>query len=108
MVSEFLLDLDLALELGLVKSFFILFADFGKLELFAFNKLRMGETLLVARVTCFYKAVHVKLAHERRKVIVFEVLRQNLLCELVCLIYHETVPVVVPIYRGVIRGILII
>jgi hypothetical protein len=39
---------------------------------------------------------------------VFEVLRQNLLRELIRLIYHEAVPVVVPIYRGVIRGILII
>ena len=108
MVSEFLLELDLALELGLVKSLFILFVDFGELELFAFNKLGMGKTLLVTRVTCFYKVVHVQLAHERRKVIVFEVLRQNLLGELVRLIHHEAVPVVVPIYRGVIRGILII
>lgn len=59
MVSEFLLELDLALELGLVKSLFILLVDFGELELFAFNELRMGKTLLVTRVTCFYKVVHV-------------------------------------------------
>lgn len=62
----------------------------------------MGEAFLIARVTCFYKVVHVQLTHERREVIVFEVLRQDFLSELVGLVHHKAVPFVVPVYCGVI------
>lgn len=62
----------------------------------------VAETFLIARITSLNEIVHIKLAHEGRKVVVFKVLWQHFLCKLVGLIHNEAVSFVVPIYGAVV------
>lgn len=54
------------------------------------------EALVVGAIPCLVEVVHVELADEARKVIMLEVLRQDLVGELVHLLYYETVSLSVP------------
>ena len=56
----------------------------------------VAEALLVGVVAGFMKVVHVQLAHERRKVVVLEVPRQDALGELIRLPHNEALPVLSP------------
>lgn len=56
----------------------------------------MQEALFIRMVACLVEVVHVELADERRKVVMFEVTGQNTLCELVGLFYHKAVTLVTP------------
>lgn len=60
--------------------------------LFAFQKVRMFENLLVASFDFgLVKVVHVELADEGGEVVVLKVLWQDLITELLRLLYHEAV-----------------
>ena len=107
MVRELLLQLELALEVLLGDGLLALLGDVGQLELLALDERWVAETLLVARVARLDEVVHVQLAHERREVVVLEVLGQHFLRELVGLVDHEAVAVVVPVHSVVVRRVLL-
>lgn len=67
----------------------------------------MPETLSVLSVSRLVKVVHVELADEGGKVVVFEVARQHFLSELVCLVDDKAIAVWVPLDSRVIFRILI-
>lgn len=56
----------------------------------------MSEALLIFSVARFMEVIHVKLAHERREVIVFEILWQYVLSEGVRVFNDKTVALMVP------------
>lgn len=64
--------------------------------LLAFLEALVLEALLILRVPCLVKVIHVELPDERREVVVLEVLREHLFTELVHLFDHEAVTVFVP------------
>ena len=52
-------------------------------------KILVFETLTVLSITRFIEVVHVELADEARKVVVLEVSREHILCELVGFVDYE-------------------
>jgi hypothetical protein len=56
----------------------------------------VNETFLVLSISRLVEIVHVQLAHERREIIVFEILWQDVLCEGVRVLDAEAVRVLVP------------
>lgn len=64
MVGKLLFQLELSFKFLFARGLLVLLCDLRQLEFFAFEERRVTEALLVARVTCFDKIVHVQLAHE--------------------------------------------
>ena len=56
----------------------------------------MSETFLVLRAARLMEIVHVQLAHKRWKVVVFEVLRQNLFSKCVWIPHYKTIACFIP------------
>jgi hypothetical protein len=95
----------LALELAYLANLFLLL-NLDEQKLFISLEVFVHEAFLVARVTRFVEIVHVQLAHERREVVVLEVLREDLLGELVRFEDHEAIAFGVPVDALVVSWIL--
>ena len=65
----------------------------------------MLEALLVLRISCLVEVVHVQLADERGKVVVFKVLRQDLVLEFVYVFNDKAFALVVPRHDVVCFGV---
>ena len=63
--------------------FILLLLNFGQHGFFVTLEELMRKNFLIFRVTRFLKVVHVELAHERREVVVFEILWEHLIRKLV-------------------------
>ena len=74
--------------------------------LFAFGEKLMFETFLILSIASFGEVVHIKLAHERREVIMLEVPGKDLLSKLVRSVDDEAVARRVPEDSGFVDGIL--
>ena len=74
--------------------------------LFAFGEKLMFETFLILSIASFGEVVHIKLAHERREVIMLEVPGKDLLSKLVRSVHDEAVARRVPKDSGFVDGIL--
>jgi len=95
----------LALNLAYL-AYLLLLLNLHEQELFSSLEVFVHETFLVARVTRFVEIVHVELAHERREVVVFKILRKDLLRELVRLVDHEAIAFSIPVDAYVVGYIL--
>ena len=67
----------------------------------------MRKNFLIFRVTRFLKVVHVELAHERREVVVFEILWEHLIRKLVWLVDDKAIAVYVPVDSFVVGRVLL-
>jgi hypothetical protein len=66
----------------------------------------MLEALFIRMIPSFVEVIHVELADEWRKIVMFEVAREDALSELVGLFYHKAVTWVAPTNYMVQAGVL--
>jgi hypothetical protein len=83
-----------------------LLLDVFELELFVLDECRVREAFLVASVAGLHEVVHVELPNKGGKIVVLEVLGQNLVCKLIRVVNNEPISLMVPVDDCVIRWIL--
>lgn len=66
----------------------------------------MTEDMLVGVISGFVEIIHIQLPHEGRKVIVFEVLRQNSFSKFIGLFHYEAITCFIPTNDVVILRVL--
>ena len=81
-------------------------SNFRKEVLFTLDEKFMLKALLVFFVSWLVKVVHVKLAHEWAEIVMFEVLRQDILGKSIRVFHDEAVSFLVPKYGIWVRSVL--
>ena len=63
--------------------------------------------MFIGNISSFMEVIHIELSDKRRKVVMFEELRQDFVSELVGLLHDEAIALLVPAYYVVVGGVLL-